>query len=79
MKVTPVRKNFGKYKPGEVFDLKDRPAKLLIKVGKLEAYKAAEIPEEVTVKQSLTVEPEISERTGLPKRQYRRRDMTAED
>jgi hypothetical protein len=28
--------------------------------------------------QSMTAEAEISERTGLPKRQYRRRDMTAE-
>lgn len=35
MKVTPLRKKFGKYSPGDVFELKDKHAKLFIKVGKL--------------------------------------------
>lgn len=35
MKVTPVSRKFGKYAPGDVFELKDKTAKLLIKVGKL--------------------------------------------
>lgn len=33
MKVTPVKKKFGKYAVGDVFDLKDKQAKLLVKVG----------------------------------------------
>lgn len=37
MKVTPVKKKFGKYSPGESFDLPDKAAKVLIKVGKLRA------------------------------------------
>jgi hypothetical protein len=41
MKVTPIRKKFGRYAPGEVFELPDRSARLLIKVGKLQAADAA--------------------------------------
>lgn len=37
MKVTPIKRNFGKYKPGDVFELPDRAAKVLIKIKKLEA------------------------------------------
>ena len=40
MKVTPVNKKFGKYSPGDPFDLPDKAAKLLIKVGKLKAFDA---------------------------------------
>lgn len=73
MKVTPVKKNFGTYKPGDVFELNDRLARTFIATGKL---RRADDPVAVTA----TVEPEveISERTGKPKRQYRRRDMEAE-
>lgn len=35
MKVTPVNRNFGKYAPGDEFELKDKAAKIFIKVGKL--------------------------------------------
>lgn len=35
MKVTPTKKKFGKYKPGDVFDFPDKAAKLFIKIGKL--------------------------------------------
>ena len=41
MKVTPIKKKFGKYAPGDVFDLPDKAAKLFIKVGKLAAVTAA--------------------------------------
>ena len=36
MKVTPIGKKFGKYKPGDVFVLPDRTARVLVKVGKLQ-------------------------------------------
>jgi len=42
MKVTPIKRKFGKYAPGDVFELKDRSAKLLIRVGKLAA--APDVP-----------------------------------
>lgn len=35
MKVTPLNRKFGKYAPGDVFELPDRAAKVFIKVGKL--------------------------------------------
>lgn len=35
MRVTPVKRKFGKYAPGDVFELRDKSAKVLIKVGKL--------------------------------------------
>jgi len=35
MKVTPVKKNFGSHKVGDAFELKDRSAKLLIRIGRL--------------------------------------------
>lgn len=76
MKVTPVKKKFGKYSPGDVFEFPSKAAKIYIKVGKL-----AEVTEEkVVVPEPVSPEPEveISERTGLPKRVYRRRDMESE-
>lgn len=66
MRVTPVNRRFNTYEPGQEFDLPDKSARILIRIGKLR---------EVETK---VLEPEISERTGLPKRQYRRRDMTPE-
>lgn len=41
MKVTPVKKKFGKYAPGDEFELPDRTAKVLIKVGKLQPVTAS--------------------------------------
>jgi len=35
MQVTPVKKKFGKHVPGDVFELRDKTAKILIAVGKL--------------------------------------------
>lgn len=35
MKVTPLKKKFGKYAPGDEFDLPDAAARLFIKAGKL--------------------------------------------
>jgi hypothetical protein len=37
MQVTPVNRKFGKYVPGDVFELRDKTAKVLIKIGKLAA------------------------------------------
>jgi hypothetical protein len=37
MKVTPIGKKFGKYAPGDVFEFPDSPAKVFIKLKKLEA------------------------------------------
>lgn len=67
MKVTPVGRKFNQYKVGDVFDVPDKVAKVLIKLGKLR--EANEVP---------VVSVEISARTGQPKRQYNRRDMRAE-
>lgn len=36
MKVTPIGKKFGKYAPGDVFELPDQTAKIFIKLKKLE-------------------------------------------
>lgn len=35
MKVTPVKRKFGRYAPGDAFTLPDKTARVLIKVGKL--------------------------------------------
>jgi len=35
MLVTPIGRKFGKHQPGDVFELRDKTANLLIKVGKL--------------------------------------------
>lgn len=73
MRVTPVNRRFHRYDPGQEFELPDKSARLLIKLGKLR-----EVTAPVYETKVLTQEPEISERTGQPKRQYRRRDMTPE-
>lgn len=62
MKVTPIGKNFNRHKVGEVFELPDKAARILIRIGKL----------------SEATSVDISPRTGQPKRVYRRRDMQAE-
>ncbi len=36
MKVTPIKKKFGKYAPGDVFTLPDKTAKIFIKANRLE-------------------------------------------
>jgi hypothetical protein len=64
MQVTPIGKKFGRYAPGDTFTLPDKAARALIIAGKLREASAQD---------------GISPRTGLPKRQYRRRDMRAED
>lgn len=35
MKVTPVGRKFGKYSPGDEFELPDKTAKVLVRLGKL--------------------------------------------
>lgn len=71
MRVTPVNRRFYRYEPGQEFDLPDKTARILIKVGKLREVTTAALAAE-------PVSEELSPRTGLPKRVYRRRDMTAE-
>lgn len=44
MKVTPIGKSFGKYKPGDEFDLPDKAAKLFIKVKKLQEVVRSDVP-----------------------------------
>jgi hypothetical protein len=68
MKVTPIGKNFNQHKIGDVFEIPDKAALILIKIGKVQ---------EVTQAMK-TEDAEISPRTGQPKRAYRRRDMQAE-
>jgi hypothetical protein len=65
MRVTPVGKKFFKHELGSEFDLPDKAAKVLIRVNKVREVVAE-------------AAPEISTRTGQPKRTYRRRDLQAE-
>lgn len=91
MKVTPVNKPFGKYKVGDVFEFPSKAAKVYIKIGKL--AEVTDTVEAKVVEPELPIagvtagtdeghgtepEVEISPRTGLPKRVYRRRDMESE-
>jgi hypothetical protein len=39
MRVTPTKKKFGKYMPGDEFDLPDKAAKVFVKIGKLKRVK----------------------------------------
>lgn len=41
MQVTPTKKKFGKYSPGDVFEMPDKTAKVFIKVGKLQAAESS--------------------------------------
>ena len=61
MKVTPVGKKFGKYAPGESFDLPDKTAKIFIKLGKLAKLVNAIEPAPVYMTRMLQAEPVKSE------------------
>lgn len=63
MKVTPVGKNFNQHKIGSEFDIPDKAAKILIRIGKLR--------EVTTVVEATAVAPRT-------KRTYTRRDMQAQ-
>lgn len=86
MKVTPVKKAFGKYQVGQVFEFPSKAAKVYIKLGKLaEAYETKVVEPELPIAgvtagtdEGHSEAVEISPRTGLPKRVYRRRDMESE-
>lgn len=85
MKVTPVKKAFGKYQPGQVFEFPSKAAKVYIKLGKLaevtgtDETKVVE-PEPVVLAEQVIEEPavRISPLTGKPVRQYRNRSMESE-
>ena len=64
MKVTPVNRKFGKYAPGDVFELPDKAAKIFIKVGKLREADAVAEPSRAMA--ALAARP-----------QYQTRDMQA--
>ena len=81
MKVTPTKKKFGKYQPGDVFELADKQARLFIKVGKLRAADAplpeeplARVPEPQTYETRMLTAEAPSVTTAAPaKRAYVRR------
>jgi len=73
MKVTPVGKNFNQHKIGTEFEIHDKAARILIRIGKLREVTAAVMPDEDSISDA-----EISPRTGKPKRTYQRRDMQAQ-
>ena len=64
MLVVPIGKKFFKHHVGEVFELPEKAALKLIHAGLLARAEGQD--------------QEISPRTGLPKRQYRRRDLQAQ-
>ena len=43
MKVTPVGKKFGKFLPGQEFELKDRQAKIFMKLGRVQEYQTRDM------------------------------------
>lgn len=43
MKVTPVGKKFGKYSPGDAFELKDKQAKIFMKLGRVQEYQTRDM------------------------------------
>ncbi len=73
MKVTPLKKKFGKYNPGDEFELPDKMAKVFIKVGKLgiPAYSTrmmqAEVPA-VVVAQAAEAAPYGYKADGTPRK-----------
>jgi len=51
MLVTPAKKSFGKYKPGDVFELRDKAAEAMIKIGKLKQAAAPSEPASYTTRE----------------------------
>lgn len=64
MRVIPVKKSFGRYRVGEVFELPDKTARAFILIGSLRAAEPT------------TEDGAASERSS--RRTYRRRDMQPE-
>jgi hypothetical protein len=77
MKVTPVKK-FGKYRVGEEFEMPEKAARPFIKAGRIMAVENKILGVTAGTDEGFGDEPDISPRTGKPKRTYRRRDMQAE-
>lgn len=92
MKVEAIKK-FGKYGPGQQFDLPDKTAKLFIKAKMLRSASVVEavadtplpeVPEPLAEPQTyetrdMVPEADISPRTGRPRRAYTRRDLKADE
>jgi len=66
MRVTAVKKAFGKHRVGEVFDLPDKTARAFILIGSLRAVESLDPGEEAGPARPT-------------RRTYRRRDMQPED
>jgi hypothetical protein len=86
MKVTPLKKKFGKHAIGTVFELPDKTARVFLKIGRIARAEeaAALIPQEVVADGVAPVqeaaEAAAAEAAEAPRarRTYQRRDMTAE-
>jgi hypothetical protein len=74
MKVTPIGKKFGKYKPGDEFEFPDRAANMLIRIGKIRAVTREIVAEQIA--EPVAVAPVAA--APRAKRTYRRRDIQAE-
>lgn len=57
MQVTPIKRKFGKYEPGDVFELRDKTAKLLIKLGKLTEAPAVQSKPQSYITRDLRADP----------------------
>jgi hypothetical protein len=57
MQVTPINRKFGKYAPGDVFELRDKTAKALIKVGKLAEAPAVQANPQTYMTRNLRAAP----------------------
>jgi hypothetical protein len=87
MKVTPLKKKFGKHAIGTVFELPDKTARVFLKIGRIARAEeaAALIPQEVVAdgvapvqEAAPTAEAEAAPAAPRARRTYQRRDMTAE-
>ena len=58
MQVTPINRKFGKYDPGDVFELRDKTAKALIKLGKLAEAPAVQSKPQSYITRDLRAAPE---------------------
>jgi hypothetical protein len=86
MKVTPLKKKFGKHAIGTVFELPDKTARVFLKIGRVARAEdvTALAPQEVVADGVAPVqeaaEAAAAEAAEAPRarRTYQRRDMTAE-
>jgi hypothetical protein len=72
MKVTPLKKKFGKYAPGDEFEFPDKAAKVFIKAGKLQQVQSADLSYQTRMMQAtpaaVVVAPYGVKADGTPRR-----------